>query len=493
MDIVSGVEAGEMVGVSTPTMLVPEPEMLTRADMPSGRWTVYSGKPFAVVDERVLSVPVGNDEVVRHTQTHEMVHAKFSPSEKQMETMWLKRGFASTQALICCEELRVHSYMKNIGFEPEKYIQDGSGAFVGGRIGLLGTFKEATLQAVKYSRTAEYIPYMEALQAHKPQWIESISGIVKAGLGFFDTMLAEFPQKYSETHSSDARKHGFAITEEYARWVEQMIGALEENPSDGKPIDASQLAKQAKATNKSIAHASEMLKHSAEYGIDPHKKGISEMWEELKVSQPMLTKNVFGSIGKKRSASQVGKNPRRITRLYSDPQRRIFDRVTRGEGGVVLIDTSGSMSLRESQVRDILVHSPNAIVAQYSGNARKKPNLYVIGRKGKMVDKLPEPAGGNGVDGPALEWAVKQRKNSKEPIIWVSDGGVTGKNDNYSTILVMRCISICKKNGIYVVPTAEIAIELLRDIRLGKKVSSTIPNELSNVYEMETGHDLLMR
>jgi hypothetical protein len=482
-----------MVGVRTPTMLVPEPEMLTRADMPSGRWTVYSGNPFAVVDERILSVPVGNDEVVRHIQTHEMVHAKFSPSEKQMETLWLKRGFASTQALICCEELRVHSYMKHIGFEPEKYIQDGSGSFVGGRIGLLGTLKDAILQAVKYSRTAEYIPYMEALQTHKPEWVANVSEIVKAGLVFFDTSLTEYPKNYSETHSTNAQKHGFAFTEEYARWVEQIAGALEENPSDSKTIDPSQLTKQAKATKKKIAEAGRILKHSADYGMDTPKKGIGEMWEELKVSQPMLTKNVFGSIGKKRSASQVGKNPRRITHLYSDPQRRIFDRVTRGEGGVVLIDASGSMYLSENQVRDILIHSPNAIVAQYSGNARKKPNLYVIGRKGKMVDKLPEPAGGNGVDGPALEWALKQRKNSKEPIVWVSDGGVTGKHDNYSTILVMQCISICKKNGIYVVPTAELAVELLKDIRLGKKVSSIIPNELSNVYEMETGHDLWMR
>jgi hypothetical protein len=80
MDVISGVDAGEKVSVSTQNFLVPEPEILSRQDQQSGKWTIYSGSPFAVVDEKVLSIPVGSDEVARHIQTHEMVHAKLARS-----------------------------------------------------------------------------------------------------------------------------------------------------------------------------------------------------------------------------------------------------------------------------------------------------------------------------------------------------------------------------------------------------------------------------
>ncbi len=495
MDIISGVDAGEKVVVSTPTVLVPEPEILSRQDQETGRWTIYSGSPFAVVDEKVLSVPTGSDEVARHIQTHEMVHAKLSPSEKQMSDMWLKRGYASAQAMIACEELRVHSYMMSIGFDPEMHIQDGSGAFIGNRIGLHGTFRDAVIQAVKYARTAEYYPYFFTLSQLQPEWCQKIKPIIKEASRFFDNILysKDHSYQYTQTHKTKASQHGFGFTETLARWVDEVVEASEENPpppqQDGKAAKASK-----KSAVTRINDASESILNESEFlGNTALDKSIDGIWEKLKISTPMLTRGVMGAIGKKRKATHTGKNPRRITRLYSDPDRRIFDRVTRGEGGVVLIDTSGSMSLYENQVREMVVNAPNATVAQYAGGVKSKPNLYVIARKGKMVDKLPEPNYGNGVDGPALLWAISQRKSSKEPIIWVTDGGVTGQNDEYDDRLLMECISICKKNNIMVAPDPSIAVDMLRSLQRGEKVSSVIPNEMQYVYERRTGHDLYLK
>jgi hypothetical protein len=493
MDIISGVDAGEKVSVSTPNFLVPEPEILSRQDQQSGKWTIYSGSPFAVVDEKVLSIPVGSDEVARHIQTHEMVHAKLSPSEKQMNDLWLKRGYASTQSLIACEELRVHSYMMSIGFDPEMYIQDGSGAFVGKRIGEHGTFRDAVIQAVKYARTAEFYPYFFTLSQARPEWCQNIRPIVTEATRFFDQILnTEIAKEYTNTHKTRASKHGFGFTETLAQWIDEVVEASEEKPSElqkGQHDDAS-----SKKTVTRINDASDGLLSSIEWhGNTAPDKGIEDAWEKLKVSTPMLTRGVMGAISKKRKATHTGKNPRRISRLYSDPERRIFDRVSRGEGGVVLIDTSGSMSLYDHQVREIVVNAPNAIVAQYSGGDRTKPNLYVIAKKGKMVDRLPEPNMGNGMDGPALEWAISQRKNLKEPIIWVSDGSVTGKRDEHNEALTMSCISICKKNGIFVVPDVDTAIEMLRDLQKGKKVTSTVPYQLQETYWNRTGHDLYLK
>ncbi len=87
------------------------------------------------------------------------------------------------------------------------------------------------------------------------------------------------------------------------------------------------------------------------------------------------------------------------------------------------------MSLSQAQVKEMVAYAPSALVAQYSGGSYTQPNLYVIANKGRMVEKLPRPHGNNGVDYPALQWAVKQRQRQNSPVIWVSDGGVTGKRD----------------------------------------------------------------
>ena len=494
MDIYSGSNSGAEVSVSTSKFLVPEPEMLTREDVEKGNWSVYSGQPFAVVDSRILSVPIGNDETTRHIQSHEMVHAKISPSEKEMEKVWIPRGYASSNALVACEELRVHSYLNFLGFEPEKFIQNGTGKFVATRIAQVGTIKDALLNSVKYSRTAEFDSFVEEISNLKPEWAKPVKEISVASKEYFDERLNEDIASAYVSTSPRPDRHGFGYTEMLAKWIEEVADAFEEG-ADAENSNPDQQNEWQKMLGKSRqgrkGNELRMAKEEIEWSAP--KKAAKNQWEELKVSTPMLTKNVYGSISKKRSPSQFGKSPRRISRLYTDPQRRIFDRVTKGSGGILLIDRSGSMSLAAEQVREMLLSSPNALVAQYSGGSNVKPNLYVIGKNGRMIEQLPSPNGGNGVDGPALLWAVSQRKNLKEPIIWVSDGGVTGKNDCQGTGLEMECINICKKNGIYVVPTADDAIEMLKALQRREKVTSIVPYHLGYVYHSRTSKVLYLK
>lgn len=498
MDVYSSQEQGEVVGASSPTILVPEPELITRTDaLSEGQWTVFSTPPsatsaFAVIDQRVMSVPTSHDEVTRHIQAHELTHAKISPSEKEMEKVWLKRGYASSAALIAVEELRVHSWLQHQGFEPERFIQNGAGQFIASRT---ATFQEAVLNAVRFTRTAEYQPFMNMLARNHPEWVLRVEAICEGASKIFDDVLkGKNSNQYTQTGKFP--RHGFRFTEMCAHWVEQMAEAhgttivpkpqpnqFEENHSrDGKSAEA--IIKE---------RANEMSEGITEGWQQSLGRPLADMWHKLNVATPMLTRNAVGSIGKKRTAAQFGKNPRRISRLYSDPQMRIFDRVTRGEGGVVLIDFSGSMYLSETDVKSMLEAAPSATVAFYSAGNSKADNLYVIGRKGKMVDKLPTPHGGNGVDGPALEWAVKQRKSLKDPVIWVSDGGVTGKHDFFDERLSMECIRICQRNGIYVVPTALDAISMLNALKRGEKITSIVPYELGRAYENQTGLPLSLR
>jgi hypothetical protein len=141
-----------------------------------------------------------------------------------------------------------------------------------------------------------------------------------------------------------------------------------------------------------------------------------------------LVKMHNGNLGKVKLASPTGRNPRRIHRMLTDPHRRVFDRTKRNSGGVVLIDGSGSMSVESDDILKILNAAPGATIALYAHKEGSKnvPNFWVLAKDGKMIDKLPHRhGGGNGVDGPALRWAIKAKRFQNEPVLWVCDGHVT--------------------------------------------------------------------
>ena len=86
----TGTSGYQVVGVTTPTQIVPDVEMLSRDDSDSGRWSVYScapvsGEPKTAVSERQMFVPTYDDEISRHIRAHEMTHAKVSPTTKHWE------------------------------------------------------------------------------------------------------------------------------------------------------------------------------------------------------------------------------------------------------------------------------------------------------------------------------------------------------------------------------------------------------------------------
>jgi hypothetical protein len=523
----------KVVGVTTPTQVVPDAEMLTRDDLESGRWTVHSTTNSASevgldTDARTMFVPTYDDELSRHLRAQQMFYAKCSPTPKQYGKLWAKRGYASTRTLGACEQLRMTTLMMNSGFEPHKNLQRGSEMLDGFTMATHHDFQAVVLGAISYHNTQGEQAFLDGVKAVHPEWIEAITTIANQASDFYNAIEKNNTQSLKDgcewrcipplnATGATVRTHGFGYTEQLAKWVENIIGSLtDEGKSQPKLGDPQQTqdddegegkkakSKKAKSKEGEGLSKSEMkallrgIKESAKEqqqwgrGSIP-RNGVKSMWEELRVSKPALTKSLMGAIGKKRVASATGRNPRRMSRLLTDPERRIFDRTVRGAGGVVLVDTSGSMSLSEEQVKQIVVHAPSALVAQYSGGSRTRPNLYVIANKGRMVDKLPRPNGSNGMDFPALEWAIKQRQRPNAPVIWVSDGGVTGRGDNFCDDLTMVCIRLCKKQGVYVVPDPDTAIDLLKRLQRGEKVTSVIPHQLKETYKQETGQELVLR
>ena len=523
----------QVVGVTTPTQVVPDAEMLRRDDTDAGKWTIHSssaqaGEPKTAVAERQMFVPTYDDEHSRHVRAHEMFHAKVSPTTKQWEKVWTKRAWAGERTLTACEELRVNTLMRDAGFEPHLHLQDGSEMRNGIQMATHNDFQTAVLASISLGNTAGLEPFLAGVGQVRPEWVDVLSKITENGVKFYNSIRErnDLCDKEEQTWrkipdlsatGSKAPEHGFGYTEQLAKWVEQMVGAIGTPPpkpektkegaeAEGKKGkgkgkksgegedgdgDGSELSKLLKAISKSgKSHRNE--RQSWGRGTVPNR-GAPDSWGTLKISKPPLVRNVIGAIGKKRIASPTGRNPRRMSRLLTDPERRIFDRIVKGEGGVVLVDTSGSMSLTSDEVKEIVLHAPSALVAQYSGGSRTRPNLYVIANKGKMCEELPDPNGMNEVDLPALRWAVKSKQRPTSPVIWVSDGGVTGKRDTWCTDLVMEVIKFCQKENVFVVPTPADAIELLKKIQRREKVTSIIPELLERTYKEVTSRTLVLR
>lgn len=118
-------------------------------------------------------------------------------------------------------------------------------------------------------------------------------------------------------------------------------------------------------------------------------------------------------------------------------------------GGVLVIDTSGSMRPNWSLIQDQMASFPNLVVMSYGGVSRARASgrtedningrICVHSRAGR-IDPIfrnePGRTGANNVDVEALEYGAK----FKGPRIWVSDGwacggayDVDGRYDQYET------------------------------------------------------------
>lgn len=195
-------------------------------------------------------------------------------------------------------------------------------------------------------------------------------------------------------------------------------------------------------------------------------------WEQLVVSKPELSINHTGKLGRRIIASDSGREIRYLNRMVSDPDKRVFSRKTRALGGVVIIDASGSMHLSENDLDRLLKASAGATVLMYSGgyNSPNKPNVWVIARKGRMVRRLPEVPGDNAVDGPALVYASSLRERGSQPLIWVSDGYVTGVNTGHTNRNLRADIEkITRRHKVIRVDNVQEAEQLMKRLQGGSR------------------------
>ena len=213
---------------------------------------------------------------------------------------------------------------------------------------------------------------------------------------------------------------------------------------------------------------------------------IDQHWCKLMPAYPKLELTHNGRMNRKRRANDIGKSPKYLQRLLTDPSRRIFTKKSKSLGGIVVIDCSGSMSLSNAEIESLVCSASGSTVWAYSSGCRgyESENTWLLAHNGKRVRVLPEFHGGNGVDLPALAFAKRYRRNKTDMMIWISDGMVTGNGNCSDRKLARATAHFIRKNNIHHVAEINEAMALMSEAQRGKKRKRKISR-----WEMFTLHN----
>ena len=439
-----------------PTKHATFPEWLTRKDDNPTAWKVEEGAPvrgdaWTDLTEHKMRVPMGDDELSRIVRAHEMVHAKVSP--KMVTAEYATQQGVTLQELTVAEEFRVNMLAMEAGFDM-KELRDGSEVLSGEIAGKNLDWNNAVRSIAAMAGTKGASDFIRGVAKHNKDMATSLRQVQNELKKMWRKDVNSYGYRdISSTFvkQDDYLPNGFhRYTTKYAKYIK---GALIPEGDDAEDYS--------KDEGDNPIPKKEDLKVNS-------KKGEFARLIELHLPKP---KKVDGRIGRKRIPSDIGRNPRRINRLLTDPDKRIFDKRSKGKGGIVLIDQSGSMSLRDKDIWEIIEHAPGCVIIGYSHRpgSTTEPNVWVIADRGKVAEGIPDGNGGNGVDGPAIRFAQKKRRTG-EPFIWVCDGFVTdGANDNSHSNLNQECANLVVKHGIHMVSDVEDAVQALKQAAKGTK------------------------
>ena len=482
----------------------PEPHFIGRKDRPVGRWTVEECAPKRGVAhannvERRIVTPTGNTPLERIVRAHELMHTKISPAEDI--TKWIERGIASSRALIAVEELRVNWGLSLTGFDL-KELTDGAEDNDGEYVAIHKEWDNAVIFAVATAGTGGGKRFLLGVRRHNKEWAKSL-GIIQRR--FLKEIKNDVKNNKSTVYStavdraSGLAPRGFGWTERMGEYLDRLCLHEPNQQEDKKEQDSDESESSKDNAMSSVGPQTESStpdKSPTEilHDLEPCTQGgASEDWAKLVWGKVPLNRTIHGNLGRARTSHNVGRNPRRIHRLYTDPQRRIFDKVKRANGGIVLVDGSGSMTLSHANIIKILESAPGALVAIYSDmdqGAGQIPNIHIVAKDGKTVrneSELPTVGAGKGVDYPALKWAVAQRKNSKTPIIWVTDGGVCTPHGGLNDKLAMSCIKESLRSRVLLVENAEDAVDVLRRLHMSQTVTRKWPRYFKSLIRRVGG------
>lgn len=423
--------------------------------------------------QHIMAVPAGDDRAARGVRFHELAHARYSPTivpGRLVEQLGLP-----LQTVRIAEELRINLVMAQ-SLDGLMTTDEYSAMQADVRAMADGTEKGAADNAAERDdfRQAVYLLYstygldsfstVKRRLRLKPEWKDAVENIAKHlkkkyPKGYYrqdsrvtSTAPAQFSWRERFAIESVILPYGFVNTTiPIATEIEQIIEA--------GGVGAERVRKSGKPTSD----------EPDEPNNERPVRMSSSQWESLRFGMTSLTETTSSFVGRRKRPSVTGKFPSRPDRLLTDPERRIFRDTVRGHGGIVVFDCSGSMGVNYDVVRETVKQFAGATILAYSHNGPNSANAWVLARGGRMISRDEMHTlrlnRGNGVDGLALRWAVRERRSPKDFIVWVSDCGVTGVNDTYSHDLLLDCADLCRRYNITQVDNCRDAMALLAEMK----------------------------
>ena len=422
------------------------PEWLSRSDLEPRPWEVVAGAPmrgeaFTDLVLRRMAVPFGDDETSRCIRAHEMMHAKVSPVRVAVPDEY---AHLDTEILTVAEEFRVNMLCGAAGFPVLQHLHDGSEKLTGVRLAQNGDWNSLVHMTAATSGTKAFSGLLMGVKSVKPDWVPTMKELDRQLRKLWRARNIEWITSTERWGPpSQQLTIGWQFTVEVAHIL---IRALITTSADGEvPPDPETIGPK---KGRKVARFAKLI--------------------ELETTKP---NRVDGRLGRRKRPTNIGRHPRHLDRLLTDPERRVFDRKLRGKGGVVLIDQSGSMRLNDGDLWRIIDAAPGCVIIGYSHAAHSegKPNIWVLADRGRVVDHVPTGNSGNGVDGPAINFAVR-RRHTGEPLVWVCDGYVTDENDEQHADLTDECARLVATHGIHMVPNVEAAIASLTRAARGERL-----------------------
>ncbi len=418
------------------------PELLAgREDDDAARpWTVREGSTLrggasCSLSERVLEVPFAMSAQARVVRAHELVHARVSPHVRHLVKAL---DDVSPRALECAEELRVNTLLGRLRFDVA-LLCDGTEKVGGRRLGEEGAWAEAVCFLMAVLGTGAEKEYLAGIRQSHAAWLPALRALRKRALAMFDQQSTS--ALGSTRLNDDGLPSGYAnSTLVLARLVTQSMGARA--PTTPEELRAFRRSLEPGGRRPATGHFAPLV---------------------LDVSLEQKTRARAQNVARSR-ATPSGTVMRFPSRILTDDQRRAFVQRVRRHGGVVVLDQSGSMDVAPEELRELLRVAPAALVVGYShrpGDVGTTPNAWVLAERGQVASNFPSSNVGNGVDGPVLRWALRQR-HAGEPMVWVTDGQVTDSNDHPDDALTTECALLVRRHRVRLARDLREAMRVLR-------------------------------
>ena len=441
-----------------------------------------SGAGSVNLVDRTMEVPLGSSSFDHNVRMHEFAHVFLSRGTPYQLALQYKACFTTYQAV---EDARMHHWLTTIagldlsdGFMPTSQVNAAIANALEAK-----AYRDLTLMLVSGYRTgqeADIRRMLERSSRRKDSLALKSIRIADATLGFLTKVERPSQQR----------------TGQAARFLERKLQELDPprnqrssksqrrfwNPLGGPPLTSDEPTEPTCVGPSSIERIRRGIERILEeVGDDKLRPVFSELigkhtpkaakggkemhdaelvpWGKLLIEEPALTETSAHTRLRKRRSVKEGWHLRSVHRLLTDG--RVFAEKVRHRGGAVLIDCSGSMGLSQAKVCDIIQKVPGAVVGAYAGNGNTG-TLRILGRNGTVAHKCHcEPNFGhqNCVDLPALEWLAKQ----SQPLVWISDGRVTGCHDRTGPGNEIAVDALCKKAGIHRVLTVQKAVEWMQE------------------------------